>query len=137
VNVTGPRDALARLEAASASGQLDFLCARYGAVLLVVFGSVLKPEGAPRDLDIAVRFADSSPDLLGFLDALSEVAGTSSLDLMDLGRADPVAREHALVGGKMLVQVVNGLFNRAQLAAMMERMDTDWLRQIDLGMMAA
>ncbi len=116
---------------------LRTVCERYHVKMLVVFGSVLRAGGVPRDVDIAVEYDIADPDVLGFLDELSEIAGTSAIDLMDLGRANPVARERALVGGRVLAQAWLGLFGRAQMAAMMERMDTDWLRRIDLDLMTA
>lgn len=47
-----------------------------------------------------------------------------------------MARERALVGGEPLVEQTAGSFARAQLAAIMERMDTAWLRRLDLELMA-
>lgn len=101
-----------------------------------MFGSAIRPDSHPRDLDLAFRSDGGSPDVLGFLDELSAVAGTSQIDLMDLNRAGPVARERALVGGQPLVEDESGSFSRAQLAAIMERMDTDWLRRMELDLMA-
>ncbi|MGH3747382.1 MAG: hypothetical protein ACRDT8_08310 [Micromonosporaceae bacterium] len=105
--------------------------------MLVVFGSVLHPSGSsPQDVDLAVRWLSGDHDTLGFLDQLSEVASTSRLDLMDLASAGPVARERALVGGEPLVEESAGAFAQAQLAAIMERMDTAWLRRLDLELLA-
>jgi hypothetical protein len=104
--------------------------------LLVAFGSAVRPGTVPRDLDLAVRFASDAPDVLGFLDEVGTLAGTSQIDLMNLGAAGPVARERALVGGAPLFEESTGAFARAQLAAIMERMDTAWLRRLDLELMA-
>jgi predicted nucleotidyltransferase len=134
--VTDPRQALDRLRSAAKTGELGAVCRRYGVALLVAFGSAVRRGTAPRDLDLAVRFSGDTPDMLSFLDELTSLAGTSQLDLMDLGRAGPVAREQALVGGEPLVEEAPDLFDRAQLAAIMERMDTAWLRRIDLELMA-
>lgn len=101
----------------------------------MAFGSVLRPTGVPHDV-LAVRWAGQDIDVLGLLDELVELAGSSQLDLMDLASAGPVARERALVGGVPLVEDSPGSFARAQLAAMMERMDTAWLRRLDLELMA-
>ena len=124
-----------RLRAAARSGALQALTRRYGVSLLVAFGSAVRPEGEPNDLDLAVRFGAELRDVLGFLDALATLAGTDRIDLMDLAGAGPVARERALVGGDCLVEAERGEFARTQLAAMMERMDTDWLRRLDLDLM--
>jgi predicted nucleotidyltransferase len=129
-------EAVARLRAAAEDGRLDDLCDRHQVDLLGVFGSAVRSEH-PRDLDVAVRYvAGANPDVLGFLDELSVLAGTSVIDLMDLGRAGPVARERGLVGGIPLYERNSGDFARAQMAATGERMDTDWLRRLDLELMA-
>lgn len=134
--MTDPRQALERLRHAADNGDLAALCQRHGITLLVVFGSAIRPDAVPHDLDLALRFETDSPDVLGFLDEVSALAGTSQIDLMDLNRAGPVARERALVAGAPLVEDKAGSFARAQLAAIMERLDTDWLRRMELDLMA-
>ena len=134
--VADPRNALDRLRAAAASGDLQGVARRYAVVLLVAFGSAVRSDATPRDLDLAVRFESPDSDLLGLLDELSALAGTDRIDLMNLAAAGPVARERALVGGVPLIEERQGSFVRDQLAAMMERMDTDWLRRLDLDAMA-
>lgn len=133
-----PREALRRLTAAAATGELASLCRAYGAELVVAFGSAVRTDAAPRDLDIAVAFRrdGAQPDLLGFLDALGVLAESTALDLMDLTRAGPVARERALTNGLPLVELTPGIFAREQMHAITERMDTAWLRQLDLELMA-
>lgn len=118
------------------AGDLGAACRRHGVTLLVAFGSAVRSSGVPRDLDLAATFEREPPDVLGFLDEMSTVADTSAIDLMDLGRAGPVARERALVGGIPLVEEHAGTFARTQLAAIMERLDTDWLRRMDLELLA-
>ena len=134
--VTDHRQALVRLRVAAASGELGALCRRYGLALLVVFGSVLRSGATPRDLDLAVRFTSAHPDLLGLLDDLGSLAGTSMIDLMNLGSAGPVARERALVDAIPLIEESAGEFANAQIAAIMEHMDTAWLRRLDLDLMS-
>jgi predicted nucleotidyltransferase len=134
--VTEPREALDRLAAAAASGELQTVCERYAVDLLVAFGSAVRSGGSPRDLDLAVRPTLAGIDFLGLLDALATIAGTDRIDLMSLASAGPVARERALVGGLLLFESAPGALARAQIAAMMERMDTDWLRRLDLDLMA-
>ncbi len=134
--MTDPRQALDRLRQAANAGDLAALCGRYGVTLLVAFGSTVRDDPHPGDLDLATRFSTDSPDVLGFLDEISSIAGTSQIDLMDLARARPVAKERALVGGIPLVEIEARAFSRAQLAAIMERLDTDWLRRMQLDLMA-
>lgn len=133
-----PVEALRLLTAsadAGEDGELTSLCRAYGVELLVAFGSATRTDTTPRDLDVAVRFSRPRPDLLGFLDALGTLAETMALDLMDLGRAGPVARERALTNGIPLVELVPGMFAREQMHAITERMDTDWLRRLELELM--
>jgi predicted nucleotidyltransferase len=134
--MTDPRQALDRLRHAAQAGELGVVCQRFGVVLLVAFGSTVHGSAEPRDLDLAMSYETGSPDLLGFLDEVSTLAGTSQIDLMDLRRAGPVAREKALVGGEPLVEQTPGSFSRTQLAAIMERLDTDWLRRMELDLLA-
>jgi predicted nucleotidyltransferase len=134
--VIGPREALHRLRFAAESGDLALVCERFDVALLVAFGSAARDEALPRDLDLAARFTVDVPDVLGLLDALSVLAGISEIDLMNLNNAGPVARERALVPGHVLYQREPGSFATAQISAMMERMDTNWLRRLDLGTMA-
>lgn len=134
---TDPRAALGRLRGAASSGELDEACRRHRVRLLAAFGSATRPERDPGDLDLAVGFEhDVTGDLLVLLEDLSRIAGTDRLDVMDLGRADPVARERGLVGTVPLFESERGAFARAQMAAMLERMDTAWLRDLDLDAMA-
>ena len=134
--MSDPRSALRRLQGAARS-ELASVCDQHRVELLVAFGSAARGEGAPRDLDLGVRFADSDPDVLGFLDSLGRLADTSVIDLLNLAAAGPVAKERALVGSVLLFEQAPGTLARAQIAAMMERMDTDWLRRLDLELMAA
>jgi predicted nucleotidyltransferase len=135
----GPSRGLRRLRAAAngaSGGELTRICREYGVRLLVAFGSVVRDDPAANDLDLAASFVSPDRDVLGLLDELATVAGTSKLDLMDLSSAGPVARERALVGGLPLYEQEPGTFARMQIAAMLERMDTDWLRRLDLELMA-
>jgi predicted nucleotidyltransferase len=134
--VTDLGEALSRLVAAATSGELRTACERHGVELLVAFGSAVRRDGRAQDLDIAVRLDPAETDVLALLDDLSTISLTSRIDLMNLAAAGPVARERALVGGLVLFERSPGTFARAQIAAMMERMDTDWLRRLDLDLMA-
>jgi len=135
--VDAVRGAVRRLTEAAETSELEQFCRRHGVELLVLFGSAVRGGSDPADLDVAYRFSpSSSSDVLGLLDDLSTLAGSSALDLLDLRRAGPVARERALVGSLPLYEAERGLFARAQMAAIGERMDTAWLRELDLDLMA-
>ncbi|HEX7745609.1 MAG TPA: hypothetical protein VF462_10145 [Micromonosporaceae bacterium] len=134
--MTDPRESLGRLVAAATSGELRTVCERHGVDLLVAFGSAVRSSGPAQDLDLAVRPTAAGTDFLALLDELAALADTNGLDLMNLASAGPVARERALVGGLRLFEAAPGTFARAQIAAIMERMDTDWLRRLDLDLMA-
>jgi predicted nucleotidyltransferase len=130
---TDPRTALDRLRAAADDGRLERLCRRLGIRVMTVFGSAVRQDTAPRDLDVAVGFERDHPgDVLLVLDALGELTGSDDLDLMVLDRAGPVARERALVQCVPLYESEPSAYATAQVAAMGERMDTDWLRALDL-----
>lgn len=152
-----PRTALDALRAAAGDGRLDELCRRHEVRILTVFGSTAReslglaasggcggaggsagsPAPPPRDLDVAVRFEPGHRrDLLALLDELIRLTGSDDIDLLVLDDAGPVARERALVGCVALYESESGAYANAQMAAMCERMDTDWLRRLDLQAMA-
>jgi hypothetical protein len=79
----------------------------------------------PPDIDV----------LLSVTQGLSELAGGAQIDLMDLGRADPVARTQGL-NGLPLFEDRRGRFAELTIAALSERMDTAWLRQLERKVLA-
>jgi predicted nucleotidyltransferase len=133
------RDEHARLRDAATRGALGELCHRHNLDLLVVFGSVLALGSDPRDLDVAVRFGpgDDVHDTLRLLDDLYLLTGSERIDLMVLNRAAPLARERALTTGEPLFQRKPGDFANAQIAAIMERLDTDRFRAMELELMSS
>ena len=114
------------------------ICRNRGVVLMTAFGSAVEPTGNPHDLDLAVLFdrALPEPDVLGLLDDLIRVSEFQDVDLMVLNNAGPVARERALVGSVRLFDAAPGILTREQLAAILERMDTQWLRDLAIAGMA-
>lgn len=116
---------------------------RHGVLLLVAFGSAaVRHLGGsdpgrrdPRDLDLAVRFG-GEPRLLEFLDELVQVAGFQGIDLLDLRRADPVAKEQALADPVVLYEATPGTAAVEQMAAITEWMDSAWLRRLSLNRLA-
>lgn len=128
-----PRSALQQLQSAAADGRLDALCEQHALRLVTVFGSVVQADGDPADLDVAIGFEPGRRgDVLAVLDELSRLTGSDDLDLMVLDDAPPVARERALVGCLPLYESEPMAYALAQVAAMGERMDTEWLRALDL-----
>lgn len=134
-------DALARLVEATGDGRLDELCERRCVRIMCAFGSAAEPDVPdPHDLDIAVAFEPGGDgDILALWNDLSELSGPGEfdlLDLMDLDRARPVARANGLVGVP-LYERRPGELAREQTAAILERMDTAWLRRMDLALLAS
>lgn len=131
------REALARLEEAAAEGVLDELGRRQGLRLLVAFGSAVRTGEQPRDLDIAVAFERGTDgDVLAVLADLVDLTRADRIDIMNLDAAGPVAREQALVACLPLFESDRGAFARAQMAAILERMETAWLRRLDLELLS-
>jgi hypothetical protein len=130
-----PRTALERLRVAARSGSLAEVCTRRGVRLLTAFGSAVRDEQGPGDLDLGHVMTDST-DVLALHEDLVQLSGTERIDLLDLRRAGPVARERALVGAVLLYEQEPGSFTRAQMGSMTQRMETDRLRRIDLELMA-
>ena len=141
-DVTGsrtPREALDRLRALASSGDLDRFCADRGLRLLVAFGSATEPEQAEdaQDLDIAVAFEPGAVrDLPRLIVDISELLGLTALDVVDLDRASIVLRHRALVATVPLFESRSGSYAIERDRAMMEYMDTAWLRRLDLEAMA-
>lgn len=134
-----PAEGLARLRAAAESGELDALCERYRVRILTVFGSTGRGEPDPRDLDVAVvleRVPDRPPlEFLHLIMAIEDVAGRE-IDFADVTKGGPVIRENALVGSVALYESEPGALATAQIAAVLERMDTAWMRRLDLDLLA-
>jgi hypothetical protein len=125
--VVTPLEGLERLRVAASSGDLGALCRRYRISLLTVFGSVGRGEPEPRDLDIGV---------LSEHGAVVDLFGSDEIDVVHLNSAGPLLRERALVGAIILHEEEPGTWARASTAAVMERLDTDWLRRLGLELLA-
>jgi hypothetical protein len=133
------REALGRLRAAARDGRLEALCRRHGIRLLGAFGSATDPSWPdPHDLDVAFQFEHGiRGDIVAVINGLVDLLHFQDVDVMDLGRADAVARTSGLVGGEPLYESQPGAFARAQEHAVKERLDTAWLRRIDLELLAS
>lgn len=132
-----PLEGLAALRDAADSGELDEFCARYRVRVLTVFGSAARGEEGARDLDVGVMFEPGTdPDYLTMINELVDLTRTDMLDFVHLNRGGPVIRERALVGCILLYESEPSAFANAQVAAVLERMDTDWMRRLSLELMA-
>ena len=131
-----PADGLARLHAAAEAGDLDALCRRHRIRVLTAFGSAARGEPDARDLDIGVLLEpDAAVDLLALIRDLDR-ATEADVDVVVLNAAGPVLRERALVGSVVLDESEPGAWASASTAAVLERMDTEWLRRLDLDLLA-
>lgn len=134
--VNAPSDGLARLRGLADGGGLDPICERHGIAVLTVFGSTARREPNPRDLDIAVLLRPGRrPDYLPLIDDLQRASGTD-IDLVVLNNADVILRERALAEAVPLYEVVPGAWIRAATTAVLERMDTAWMRRLELDLLA-
>jgi predicted nucleotidyltransferase len=128
--------ALQRLVDLADAGDLAVRCEALDIELLVVFGSAADEARAERarDLDVAVLLGPDG-DLLDVVNALIEMTGYQHVDVLDLGRAGPVAIEQALVDTLPLHERVPGTLAALRDRAIVRRMDTEWLRRLDLDLM--
>ena len=125
------------LDAVDRSGQLAELCGSRGVDLLVQFGSSIGSD-APQDIDLAVAFTPGEPgDLFGFIDALNELLPGDHLDVMDLDRADPVARHRALTASRVRYASTPAAFHERQIFAINHYIETKWLRDLLLRSLAS
>lgn len=136
-----PYDAFRSLSSSAAAGDLAKLCERHGVELLVVHGSVLDPEPLrpAQDLDLAFRYVQGAErDQVALINEILQLARFDAIDLMDLGRAGPVARARALAPNSVvLYEADRSIFAEAQIAAMTETMETRWMRRRDLELLGS
>lgn len=124
------------LTAAARTGRLDNLARRFGLRVLTVFGSTARGEADPRDLDVGVLFEpDAVGDVLSLLAELEVLTGTE-VDLGVINTGSPLFRDRALGHGTLIWEAQAGAFVVAAAMAAVERMDTEWLRRLNLEAMA-
>ncbi len=135
--VVTPNEGLQRLRAAADSGELRVFCQRRHVNVLTVFGSAGRGEPDAQDLDIGVLTEHGADfDLFGFVTDVIDLVGLEQIDVTHLNAAGPLLRERALVGSIILYESEPGTWARASTAAVMERMDTEWLRRLSLELLA-
>lgn len=131
-----PTQGMAALTAAAGTGRLDDLARRFGIRVLTVFGSTARGEPNPRDLDVGVLFEpDAAGDVLTLLAELETLTGTE-VDLGVVDTGSPLFRDRALGHGTLIWEAKPGAFVVAAAMAAVERMDTAWLRRLNLEAMA-
>jgi hypothetical protein len=133
---SAPREALERLAAASDAGRLDGPLVEHGVEVLTAFGSVIDADvDDPHDLDLGVWCGGGGPlDLPGLIGVLSDAAD-HDVDLAVLDTASLVLVSDA-VTGRPLWEARPGLVAGLQMRFVPQRMDTAWLRQLDLERLA-
>ncbi|MGH3603533.1 MAG: hypothetical protein ACRDQI_05850, partial [Pseudonocardiaceae bacterium] len=72
----------------------------------------------------------------GLVTEVIDLVELDDVDVVHLNSAAPLLRERALVGAIILHEEEPGIWARASTAAVMERLDTDWLRQLGLELLA-
>ena len=126
------RTALSRLR--SDDHGMTELADRFGLLLLVAFGSSVK-TGDARDLDLAVA-TERPLDAIAFMESLYQRTGYERFDVLDLNRANVVARLEALRDGETLFERRRGERNERLVQALALFWDTQWLRDLELEALA-
>jgi hypothetical protein len=129
-------DAVERLLRAADDGTLAAVCARHSVTILTLFGSARTDPASARDVDVAAQLGRTDGDVGALVVDLMELAGTDAVDVLVLNSASPVARFAGLVEALPLWEATTGAWASAQMAAALEFYETDWLRRLDLQLMA-
>jgi predicted nucleotidyltransferase len=132
--------AVRRLRDAARDGSLAAVARRHGVSVLAGFGSAVTgdaPHGEPRDVDVAVGFRVRPGDGgLALIGDLVDLADSGLIDMVQLDAADVVLVEEALATGEIWFEDVGGEAASRHLRASLLRMDSDWMRRLDLALMA-
>lgn len=137
--MTTPTDALYELRGAAEDGRLAGLCERFALDLVVAFGSAVDAASTsePRDLDIAIlpRHPEQL-DLMRVATAFVDLIHLDRIDVLDLATAGVLARARALGDGEPLYESIVGLFAREQIRAVSMAMESGWLTDLELELLA-
>ncbi|MEE9614977.1 MAG: nucleotidyltransferase domain-containing protein [Thermodesulfobacteriota bacterium] len=99
-----------------------------GLKLVLVFGSVVSGKVHKRsDIDLAFLF-DDRPDMLELTNRVIRLLKTDRVDVVDLGRANPLLKFLAARGGRVLYERSPGLFSEFYSLAFRRYVDTKKLR---------
>ncbi|MDQ3782887.1 MAG: nucleotidyltransferase domain-containing protein [Actinomycetota bacterium] len=134
--MTTARGALQRLVELTEDGALDDFLRDHGVELLTAFGSATRTGGVAADLDLAVALAPQA-DLYGLVADLIGLLGFDNIDVVDLATADVVLAAEALGVCLPIFEAERGLYARRQMAALTEKMETAYLRRLDLRLLSS
>jgi predicted nucleotidyltransferase len=101
-----------------------------GLDLVVLFGSSIRGESSPQDLDLAVR-ASRPLDLTHLTNRLCVALGRSDVDLIDLRRSDPLVLRIVAEEGVLLHEAEAGAFTRFASLAARRFFDTRKFREVE------
>ena len=101
-----------------------------GARLIVLFGSMARGAGAPEDIDLGVLSAGPL-DLVALTHAFTRRLDTQAVDLVDLGRADPLLLMLAARDGIPVYEGAPGEFARFVSLAARRYADTRKFRETE------
>jgi predicted nucleotidyltransferase len=116
---------LAQLGAAAAR-----VAAELGLRLVVLFGSAARGEAAAEDLDLGV-LGDAPLDVVAVTNAFIRALSSQRVDIVDLGRADPVVAAHVARDGIALYDAEAGGFARFASLSLRRFADTAKFREME------
>lgn len=134
--MTTARTALDRLVKMAEPGNLDRFFSDHGVELMTAFGSATEAQGPANDLDLAVALQPGA-DLYGLVADLVGLLQFDHVDVVDLVTADVVLAAEALGVCVPIYEAEPGLYARRQMAALTERMETAYLRRLDLELLSS
>ena len=128
--------ALRQLVEAAGEGNLDGFFAAHGVELMTAFGSTIVEAATANDLDLAVAIREEA-DLYSLIADLVEMLRFDRNDVVDLETANVVLAAEALGVCVPIFESEPGLYARRQMAALTERMETAYLRRLDLELLSS
>jgi Polymerase beta, Nucleotidyltransferase len=129
--------AVQRLQEATEDGGLAKLCEGHGIRVLTLFGSARTDPATARDLDLAVLLRSAAQaSMVELVPDLMDLSGTEDVDVLLLNGASPTARFAGLVNAVPLYESEPGAWAQCQMAAAVEFYETEWLRRLDLELLA-
>ncbi|MFN2488068.1 MAG: nucleotidyltransferase domain-containing protein [Acidimicrobiia bacterium] len=109
--------------------------AAHGVELMAAFGSTIVEAATADDLDLAVAIREEA-DLYSLIADLVEMLRFDRIDVVDLETADVVLAAEALRSVFRSSSPIPA-YTLAQMAALTERMETAYLRRLDLELLTS